>query len=60
MMKTKTLVSFTLGVDFAMTDNVLLRAEYHYSDFCKKQFAKDEGKLGYKTNGFRVSIAYKF
>ncbi|WP_375608053.1 MULTISPECIES: outer membrane protein [unclassified Bartonella] len=43
-----------------MTDNVLLRAEYHYSDFCKKQFAKDEGKLGYKTNGFRVSIAYKF
>ncbi len=58
MMKTKILVSFTLGVDFAMTDNVLLRAEHHYSDFRKKQFAKN--KLGYTTNDFRVGVAYKF
>ncbi|WP_375610525.1 MULTISPECIES: hypothetical protein [unclassified Bartonella] len=43
-----------------MTDNVLLRAEHHYSDFRKKQFAKDKDKLGYTTNDFRLSIAYKF
>ncbi|WP_375687506.1 MULTISPECIES: hypothetical protein [unclassified Bartonella] len=41
-----------------MTDNVLLRAEHHYSDFRKKQFAKN--KLGYTTNDFRVGVAYKF
>ncbi|ETS07617.1 porin [Bartonella henselae] len=60
--KTKTLVGFTLGggVDFAMTDNVLLRAEYRYSDFGKKKFEKKGSELSYKTNDFRVGVAYKF
>ncbi|WP_375701575.1 outer membrane protein, partial [Bartonella sp. AA81SXKL] len=60
--KTKTLVGFTLGggVDFAMTDNVLLRAEYRYSDFGKKKFEKEGSELSYKTNDFRVGVAYKF
>ncbi|ATP11888.1 porin [Bartonella henselae] len=60
--KTKTLVGFTLGggVDFAMTDNVLLRAEYRYSDFGKKKFEKEGSEFSYKTNDFRVGVAYKF
>ncbi|WP_019220644.1 porin [Bartonella senegalensis] len=60
--KTKTFVGFTVGggVDFAMTDNVLLRAEYRYSDFGKKQFVKDGVEFNYKTNDFRVGVAYKF
>ncbi|WP_375646190.1 MULTISPECIES: outer membrane protein [unclassified Bartonella] len=60
--KSKTLVGFTLGggIDFAMTDHVLLRAEYRYSDFGKKEYKKYYLKLGYTTNDFRVSIAYKF
>ncbi|WP_375687504.1 MULTISPECIES: porin [unclassified Bartonella] len=60
--ETKTMVGFTVGggVDFAMTDNVLLRAEYRYSDFGKKAFVKDGDKLAYKTNDFRVGVAYKF
>ncbi|WP_375649522.1 porin [Bartonella sp. OT172YNZD] len=60
--KTKTMVGFTVGggVDFAMTDNVLLRAEYRYADFGKKAFVKDEDKTAYKTNDFRVGVAYKF
>ncbi|WP_142415872.1 outer membrane protein [Bartonella massiliensis] len=60
--KSKTFVGFTIGggVDFAMTDNVLLRAEYRYSDFGKKAFEKDEDKTSYKTNDFRVGVAYKF
>ncbi|EJF87450.1 hypothetical protein ME1_01052 [Bartonella vinsonii subsp. arupensis OK-94-513] len=60
--KTTTMVGFTLGggVDFAMTDNVLLRAEYRYSDFGKKKFQDDEAEFNYKTNDFRVGVAYKF
>ncbi len=56
------MVDFTLGggIDFAMTDHILLRAEYCYSDFGKKEFKKDYLKLGYKSNDFRISIAYKF
>ncbi len=60
--ETKTMVGFTVGggIDFAMTDNVLLRAEYRYSDFGKKAFVKDGDKIAYKTNDFRVGVAYKF
>ncbi|UNF42398.1 porin family protein [Bartonella krasnovii] len=58
----KTFVGFTIGggVDFAMTDNVLLRAEYRYSDYGKKAFEKDGDKVAYRTNDFRVGVAYKF
>ncbi|WP_180299364.1 outer membrane protein [Bartonella tribocorum] len=57
----KTMIGYTLGggVDFAMTDNFIVRAEYRYSDFGKKKF-KDEIELKYKTNDFRAGIAYKF
>ncbi len=60
--KTKTMVGFTLGggIDFVMTDHILLRAEYCYSDFGKKEFKKGYLKLGYKTNDFHVGVAYKF
>ncbi|EJF87451.1 hypothetical protein ME1_01053 [Bartonella vinsonii subsp. arupensis OK-94-513] len=59
---TKTFVGYTLGggVDIAMTDNVLLRAEYRYSDYGKKQFDRDTDEFSYKTNDFRVGVAYKF
>ncbi|WP_317992813.1 porin [Bartonella gliris] len=60
--KTMTMVGYTLGggVDFAMTDNVLLRAEYRYSDFGKKKFKDSTPEFHYKTNDFRVGVAYKF
>ncbi|EJF83132.1 outer membrane beta-barrel protein [Candidatus Bartonella washoeensis] len=60
--ETKTMIGYTIGggVDFAMTDNVLLRAEYRYSDFGKKKFAKEKLEINYKTNDFRVGVAYKF
>ncbi|MGL2349320.1 outer membrane protein, partial [Helicobacter pylori] len=58
----KIMVGYTLGggVDFAMVDNVILRAEYRYSDFGKQKFAKDKLELAYQTNDFRVGVAYKF
>ncbi len=60
--KTKTMVGFTLGggIDFSITNHILLRAEYRYLDFGKKEFKKGYLKLGYKSNDFRVGIAYKF
>ncbi|MBA9083460.1 MULTISPECIES: outer membrane beta-barrel protein [Bartonella] len=60
--ETKMMVGYTLGggIDFAMADNVILRAEYRYSDFGKQKFFKDKLELDYKTNDFRVGVAYKF
>ncbi|WP_455466348.1 outer membrane protein [Bartonella sp. B39] len=60
--ETKTMVGYTLGggVDLAMSDNVMFRAEYRYSDFGKKKFAKESQRFSYKTNDFRVGVAYKF
>ncbi|WP_455482124.1 outer membrane protein [Bartonella sp. B35(2025)] len=59
---TTTMVGYTVGggVDFAMADNIILRAEYRYSDFGKKKFKKDQAEFKYKTNDFRVGVAYKF
>lgn len=60
----KTMTGYTLGagVDYAMTDNVILRAEYRYSDFGDKDFGNDQFKynVDYKTNDVRVGVAYKF
>lgn len=60
--ETKTMIGYTLGggVDFSVLDNVIVRAEYRYSDFGKKKFAKEKLEVSYKTNDFRVGVAYKF
>ncbi|WP_336279552.1 outer membrane protein [Bartonella sp. CB175] len=57
----QTMIGYTLGggVDFAITDHVIARAEYRHSDFGKKKFG-DAIELDYKTNDFRVGVAYKF
>ncbi|OPB34086.1 outer membrane protein [Bartonella taylorii] len=58
----KTFVGYTLGagVDLAMTNNIIVRAEYRYSDFGKKKFSNDKYETSHKTNDFRVGVAYKF
>ncbi|WP_208436982.1 outer membrane protein [Bartonella taylorii] len=60
--KTKIMVGFTAGcgIDFGVTESLILRAEYRYSDFGKKVFEKDKLEIGYKTNDFRIGFAYKF
>lgn len=56
-------VGFTLGagVDYALTNNLLLRAEYRYNDY-GKQSIDDNDLLRAKltTNNIRLGIAYKF
>ncbi|WP_336294830.1 outer membrane protein [Bartonella sp. CB169] len=58
---TNTMIGYTFGggIDFAMTDTFVVRAEYRYSDFGKKKF-KDEIEIKYRTNDFRAGVAYKF
>ncbi len=58
--KIKIFVGYIGGIDFAMTDNILFRAEYHYSGFGKKKFDKDGKEVIYKTNNFHIGVAYKF
>jgi len=60
----KTMTGFTAGagIDYAATDNILLRFEYRYTDFGHKDF--DLGTIdtrgSYKTNDIRLGVAYKF
>ncbi len=62
--QTDTRIGFTIGagVDYALTNNLLLRAEYRYADYGKRTLGDDDdgvrGKL--TTNNVRLGIAYKF
>ncbi|ATO56856.1 outer membrane beta-barrel protein [Bartonella sp. 1-1C] len=58
----KKMVGYTFGggFDIALAKSFIMRTEYRYSDFGKKKFAKGEVELSYKTNDFRVGVAYKF
>jgi len=54
------------GLDYAVTNNILVRLEYRYTDLGDKSyrpaaaFAADRVKVDYKSNDFRVGVAYKF
>ena len=50
------------GVDYAITQNIVARLEYRYSDFGDKDYSNDDGnyRVDYKTNDVRVGVAYKF
>lgn len=52
------------GVEYAATDNLIVRAEYRYSDFGSKTFHglwyEDEGKIKLQTHDIRLGAAYKF
>ena len=51
------------GVDYAMSDNIMLRLEYRYTDLGDNKFnfpGDINTKVKYKTNDIRVGVAYKF
>ena len=61
----KTLTGYTLGagLDYAMTDHIILRAEYRYTDFGDKDFVIDEfyvRNVETKSHDVRFGVAYKF
>ncbi|WP_254492425.1 outer membrane protein [Bartonella sp. B1099] len=60
--KTKRMIGYTVGggFDLAMTDDIIMRTEYRYTDFFKQKFANDELKMSTQAHNFRLGIAYKF
>lgn len=52
------------GVEYAATGNLILRAEYRFTDFGSKTFhgiwEMDEARIKLRTNDVRIGIAYKF
>jgi len=65
--ESKTLTGWTAGagVDYAATDNIIVRLEYRYTDYGRKDF-NGTGDFGFnvenkfKTNEIRLGVAYKF
>lgn len=61
---TRTGWTLGVGVDYAATDNLVIRAEYRYSDFGTKTFSPSPSWTPFddrlSVNDFRVGIAYKF
>ncbi len=60
--RTQTGWTIGTGVDYAATDNILLRLEYRYTDYGKKDFGLDnlDTRGSFKTNDIRLGVAYKF
>lgn len=48
------------GVEHAVTDNILLRGEYRYSDFGNKDFGSGIGEVGATQNKVLLGASYKF
>lgn len=61
-----TYVGYTLGagVEYAFTDNLLLRAEYRFSDFGSEDFAISGLVIAHEqdldTHDLRIGLSYKF
>ncbi len=61
-----TFVGWTIGAgaEYAFTDNVIVRAEYRYTDFGSEDYAGDPNfearSVDLKTNDIRFGISYKF
>lgn len=64
--RSATLTGWTIGggVEYAATDNLLLRAEYRYTDYGSERWDDDNWgngmDLDLKTNDIRLGVAYKF
>lgn len=59
----KTLTGWNLGagVEFAATDNIIVRGEYRFSDFGDYDFDSEyDGSIDLATHDIRLGIAYKF
>lgn len=56
------------GLEYALTDHIIFRSEYRYTDFGSKEvkikssdfYDAPSYKLDYKTHDVRVGLAYKF
>lgn len=64
--RSKTLTGWTVGagVDYAATDDIIVRLEYRYTDYGHKNFGYSDLDYGvrnkFKTHDIRLGVAYKF
>lgn len=64
--ESKTQAGWTIGggIDYAVTDNIVTRVEYRYTDFNKHNYNFDNTSVGgsgkLSTNEVRLGVAYKF
>lgn len=63
--KTQTGWTIGAGVDYAVTDNLIARVEYRYTDYGDARydipgFPGEETRVDLKTHDVRIGIAYKF
>lgn len=64
--KTRTGWTVGAGVDYAATDNLIMRLEYRYTDYGRKDFSGNVAGFDFDTrnkftvNEVRLGIAYKF
>lgn len=60
--KTRTGWTIGGGVDYALTNHVILRGEYRYNDYGNKKtkFGDAKYKIKYNQSDVRVGVAYKF
>ena len=61
---TKAKYGYTVGagVDYAVTPNVVLRGEYNFTDYGKRDVATGAGTYTFdtKTHGLKLGVGYKF
>ncbi|MFG1396425.1 outer membrane protein [Roseixanthobacter pseudopolyaromaticivorans] len=48
------------GIEHAFTDNIIVRGEYRYSDFGKKDFGSDVGDFSATQHKVLIGASYKF
>ncbi|WP_184804665.1 outer membrane protein [Rhizobium leucaenae] len=48
------------GIEHALTDNILIRGEYRYSDFGNKDFGTGIGKVSADQQKITIGASYKF
>ncbi|MBO0144652.1 porin family protein [Agrobacterium sp. Ap1] len=48
------------GVEHALTDNILIRGEYRYTDFGNKDFGSTIGEVGATQQKILIGASYKF
>ncbi|NHT76928.1 outer membrane protein [Ferranicluibacter rubi] len=60
--KDEILIGWTAGggIEHAVTDNILVRGEYRYTDFGEKDFGDSVGKFGATQNKVILGASFKF
>lgn len=57
---TRTGYTLGAGIDYSLTNSFIIRAEYRYSDYGKKNIFSNNAESKISVNSVRLGLAYKF